>query len=152
MNTGVKKYVVIPGNKVITDNANEQFPSGFIMATGSYQEEEFYNAIGDGIRSRRKRKDKRLDIKDKKVSGKTSAAQTRANAKVLGAKANIAAAKSLGGNQSDAELLKAMAKTGAPEKKGMSTTNKVLLIGGAVILVSGISYLIYRSFKGKKSA
>jgi hypothetical protein len=127
---------------------------------GSDLEEEISEARGLFGRSRRRRDERgrqreqrrsqREERRDRAQQSRAAARELRAQSKLEQAKGQRAAGESLGReSQSDIELAKSLQAQVGPtqEKKGMSTTTKVL-IGVGVLAVLGIG--AYMLTRGKK--
>lgn len=129
---------------------------------GSDLEEEISEARGLFQRGRRRRdtrrqdreerRSQREDRRDRAQQSRAAARELRAQSKLEQAMGQRAAGESLGKeSQSDIELAKSLQAQVGPtqEKKGMSTTTKVL-IGVGVLAVLGIgAYMIIKGRAGK---
>jgi len=123
-----------------------------------YDADNFYPAngllgrIGKGTILDKRERARRRGLREKRRDQRQTRRDARTGAKVTTAQSGKIAAESLGKeSQSDIELAKALgAKTTGETKKGMSTTTKVL-IGVGVLVVLGIGgYFAYKKFgKGK---
>lgn len=100
------------------------------------------------------RKNEKLAIRKMKVKGTADAKNLKAQAKVLSAKAQQAAAKNIGKEDPAIAALANQTNIEAPApSSGMSPTTKKWLIGGGiglvVIIIGVVGYKIYKKRKGK---
>lgn len=96
------------------------------------------------------RKNEKLAIRKMKVKGTADAKNSKANAKVLAAKAQNTAAKNIGKEDPAMAAALANATVAEPQAAGMTTTTKWLIGGGITVVVLGLAYVGYRIYKKKK--
>ncbi len=150
---GVLDLQELSGQAQLTNGSDIPETEIYNSIDGKKKKGKKKSKIGGGIRgflqNRRDIKNRKLDIREKRVEGSAAAKNMRANAKQTQAKSQIIAAKAAGKGDNNASISAALNQpvSSPTTSKGLSTGALVGIVGGSLLLLGVGAYFLLRKHK-----